>query len=80
MAKYNGHRSWAAWNVALWIGNDEPLYRLALECLKAARQKKRPNPALSAARIMSRYVPRYTPDGARFTITSMYEAIQGLEE
>ena len=29
---YNGHPSWAHWNVALWFGNDEGLYRLAREC------------------------------------------------
>jgi hypothetical protein len=25
------------WNVALWIGNDEPMYRLALDCIAIGR-------------------------------------------
>ena len=26
---YNGWKNWATWNVALWLGNDEALYKLA---------------------------------------------------
>lgn len=28
---YNGHPSYEHWNAALWFGNDEGLYRMALE-------------------------------------------------
>ena len=30
--KYNGWTNYETWNVALWIGNDEGLYRFAKEC------------------------------------------------
>jgi hypothetical protein len=33
---YNGWKNHATWNVALWIDNDEGLYRFALECLNYA--------------------------------------------
>ena len=26
---YNGWKNWATWNVALWLGNDETLYRIS---------------------------------------------------
>jgi len=29
---YNGWKNYETWNVALWMQNDEPLYRRALRC------------------------------------------------
>ena len=28
----NGWTNWETWNVALWMGNDEGLYRMSLDC------------------------------------------------
>ena len=36
--RYNGWKNRETWNVALWIGNDEGLYRLARECVRADRK------------------------------------------
>jgi hypothetical protein len=79
---YNGHRSWNAWNVSLWIGNDEGLYNLALDCLARAR-KPRANGAshgrMYAARLfLSEVGTEKTPDGARYNVTCVYEALEGL--
>jgi len=69
---YQGHRSKAAWNVALWIGNDEGLYRAAIEYKRECKQTR------DAARKLLRDLPARTPDGYRFTLTSVQEAIAGL--
>lgn len=76
MAKYNGHRSWNAWNVALWIGNDESLYRAAMEC------KRRAKNLTGATRLFLREVVSEgdrTPDGGKYNWTCVREALAGLE-
>ena len=72
MATYNGHPSRNAWNVALWIGNDEPLYRRAIAL-------KRRHGAGKAAEIMLGELPAKTPDGVTWTKTNLRLAIAGLE-
>ena len=72
MTKFNGHRSWAAWNVSLWINNDEGLYFWALGL---ARQ----HGIARAARMMAEELDgKRTPDGARYTPTSIREALRGI--
>lgn len=75
MTAYNGHRSWNAWNVSLWIANDESTYRTAMECL----EKTKSVPA--AARLFTRVWPCLgdkTPDGAVYNMTCIQEALAGL--
>lgn len=74
MAAYQGHRSRAAWNVALWIWNDEGLYRLALDCVARTQNLRR------ASAMMMLNLPARTPDGFRFTATSVREALGGINE
>ena len=33
----NGWANWETWNVSLWINNDEPTYRLAVEYVEQSR-------------------------------------------
>ena len=68
---YNGHPNYNAWNVALWISNDEGLYRWAIEL-------KRDHGSAKAAEIMLAELPRNTPDGIPWTKTNLRRAIAGL--
>ncbi len=72
MAKYQGHRSWNAWNVSLWIANDEPMYRWAMELLE------RRNAASAARAMIQDLAGQRTPDEAPYTLTSVREALAGL--
>ena len=72
MASYQGHRSWNAWNVALWFNNDEGLYRRGVELAKQYGIAK-------GARIMARELDgARTPDGARFNLTCVREAMREI--
>lgn len=74
MPKFNGHRSWNAWNVALWIGNDEGLYSFAVDCVRST-----PNLRMATERFLSLYSESRTPDGANYNPTCVREALAGLE-
>ena len=74
---YNGHKSWAQWNVSLWINHDQDLYSMAFNCVRCY-----PKARESAARHMLQRLKddniTQTPDGAKYTITSIRNAMKGL--
>ncbi len=73
MAKYQGHRSWNAWNVSLWINNDEGLYR------EAVRLAKQHGIGRGAAILMRNTLAgEKTPDGAVYNLTCVREAMRGI--
>jgi len=71
---YNGHHCWNCWNVSLWIGNDEGLYNLALEC-----KRERKTLSTAAQRFMVFVENQQTPDGAKYTLKAVRNALEGLE-
>mgnify|MGYP000894219132 CR=1 FL=1 len=78
MAKtYNGHPSYNAWNVALWIGNDEGLYNLARDhkrnCSGTIRQA-----AQNFVNHMEDMGQPRTGDGVRWTVTNVMRAMRDL--
>ena len=71
MATYNGHRSWNAWNVSLWINNDESMYLWAVDLVKKHGRRR------AADLMASDLEGETTPDGARYNKTCIYEALEG---
>ena len=77
---YNGHRNWTHWNVALWLGNDEGLYNAAMSDRDRLTPKGKPYTPRRAAIHMQAYLPKCTPDGARYSVVALTAAIKGLWE
>lgn len=72
MKSYNGYRSWNAWNVSLWINNDETLYNHARD-LALSRGILEATQVLLAELGGTR-----TPDGAVYNKFSIYLAIKDI--
>ena len=72
--EYQGHRSWAAWNVSLWIYNDEGQYRAVRDI---ARGPGRIDAKVQRAQ---RLLGDRTPDGARYTALNVKLVIREMIE
>ena len=69
----NGHKNWNHWNVALWINNDEGLYRAV------KRYAQRYGKAEGARLLMRDYFENQsTPDGAPYSYSSVRAALREI--
>jgi hypothetical protein len=84
MEKYNGHRSWNAWNVSLWISNDEGLYFSVIDTFKTKLRKYEGNRAkalrFTVREMVSMLSGNKTPDGAKYNPLSVKLAVLGCCE
>lgn len=80
---YNGHKNWSHWNVSLWVNNDEGLYRLAILWLQLTRGGRRRGSRKLAAKKLLETLTRdgilKTPDGAKFSQSALYHAMEDME-
>lgn len=76
MEEYQGHRSWNAWNVSLYISNEESLYREGVDCL---RRTKTPGAATKLFLQRTGLAGTKTPDGAVYNHLCVKLALIGLE-
>tara|TARA_R100000482_G_C5110451_1_gene140253 strand:+ start:804 stop:1037 length:234 start_codon:yes stop_codon:yes gene_type:complete len=73
MREYNGHRSWNAWNVALWLNNDYNIYNFIVNLVRDYGLER-------AIRIVAKNMSgEKTPDGATYNRLSVKLAIEGME-
>jgi hypothetical protein len=70
---YQGHRNYNAWNVALYLFNEEPLYREMCRVVRSSRTLDR-----AAERLME-ILPAETADGVRYTKTNVRLVLQHWE-
>lgn len=76
--RYQGHKDWSHWNVSLWINNDEPLYRMARECMRQ-HKGKRTKAATDMLQALNMAGIAQTPDGARYTVHNIAAAMEGMQ-
>jgi len=63
---YNGHKNYNAWNVSLWIMNDEFLYNVAKWCIKVSENRTQ-----AVEKFMRCLGSKSTPDGVNYTKTNI---------
>ena len=70
--QFLGHRSWNAWNVSLWLNNDESLYREMMRLIEKHGKDK------AARHMAANLAGEKTPDGGRYNLTTIRAAMRDL--
>lgn len=73
---YNGHKNYNAWNVSLWINNDEGLYNMAKNYIEDYANREVAAEQMAQALIENGCAQ--TPDGVKYTKTNIRLAMVGM--
>lgn len=76
MSKYNGHANYNAWNISLWLKNDEGLYSMAKEAIRSMPTKDLAAESLLCT--LNDCGVTHTPDGVKYTKSNLRRAMVGL--
>lgn len=74
MKEFNGHRSWNAWNIYIWITGDYFAYKHAYELVKEYSLR------VATKMFLADYEGEKTPDGAVFNRLSVRLALEAIKE
>ena len=72
---YNGWANYQTWNIALWVGNDEPTYRKAMHLM--TQWNACPATPEEAERLTKELYPDGTPD--LYNVEACYDGVDWSE-
>jgi hypothetical protein len=78
MAKFNEHKNYNAWNVSLWLNNDEKLYRAMQYYTEHHNRKDAATKMFNMLRCKQGTTKPQTRDGAPYSITNIMLAMRGM--
>ena len=79
-AKYNGYRNRETWNVILWMMNEEPLYRSAVEVAERHKSRNRTVTSRTAERFARDCFGDQTPDGCKMGRVNWRQVADAIQE
>jgi hypothetical protein len=78
LRRYQGHKNWAHWNVSLYINNEYALYRMAQLWATPGCGLTLEQQAAGMLRELNEQGITKTPDGARYTVSSIKAVLRDI--